>query len=90
MSEKRVTSPGQSRTNFGKGSKEDIPKRERDPRKKYVHGPGQGRTPMSARKALEGVFYVLRTGCQWKALPQEYGSGSTVHRTFQKWLAAVS
>ena len=23
-----------------------------------------------------------------KALPREYGSGSTVHRTFQKWLAA--
>ena len=31
---------------------------------------------------------MLRTGCQWKALPREYGSGSTVHRTFQKWLAA--
>ena len=43
---------------------------------------------MPARKALEGIFYVLRTGCQWKALPREYGSGSTVHRTFQKWLAA--
>ena len=42
---------------------------------------------MPARKALEGIFYVLRTGCQWKALPREYGSGSTVHRTFQKWLA---
>ena len=31
---------------------------------------------------------MLRTGCQWKALPREYGSGSTVHRTFQNWLAA--
>ena len=43
---------------------------------------------MSARKALEGIFYVLRMGCQWKALPREYGSGSTVHRAFQKWVAA--
>ena len=43
---------------------------------------------MPTRKALEGIFYVLRTGWQWKALPREYGSGSTVHRTFQKWLAA--
>jgi len=42
---------------------------------------------MPARKALEGIFYVLRTGCQWKAPPREYGSGSTVHRTFQNWLA---
>ncbi len=43
---------------------------------------------MPARKALEGIFYVLRTGCQWKALPWEYGSGSTVHRRFQEWLEA--
>ena len=43
---------------------------------------------MPARKALEGIFYVLRTGCQWKALPREYGSGSTVHRRFQEWSAA--
>ena len=33
-------------------------------------------------------IFVLRTGCQWKALPREYDSGSTVHRTFQKWLSA--
>ncbi len=68
--------------------KDEIPKKERDPEKHYVHAPGQGRKPMPARKALEGIFYVLRTGCQWKALPREYGSGSTVHRTFQNWLAA--
>ena len=43
---------------------------------------------MPARKALEGIFYVLRTGCQWKALPREYGNGSTVHRRFQEWSAA--
>jgi transposase len=34
---------------------------------------------------MDGIFYVLRTGCQWKALPREYGSGSTVHRYFQEW-----
>ena len=31
-------------------------------------------------------MYVLRTGCQWKALPKEYGSGSTAHRRFQQWV----
>ncbi len=70
--------------------KEEIPKKERNPKKKYVHAHGQGRKPMPARKALEGIFYVLRTGCFWKALPQEYGSGSTMHRTCQNWLAAGS
>ena len=34
---------------------------------------------------IDGILYVLRTGCQWKMLPKEYGSGSTCHRRFQKW-----
>jgi transposase len=32
---------------------------------------------------LDGIFYVLRTGCQWKAVPPEFGSGSSLHRYFQ-------
>ena len=30
-------------------------------------------------------MFILRTGCQWKMLPREYGSGSTCHRRFQEW-----
>ena len=44
-----------------------------------------GRPAVSYRKVLEGIFYVLRTGCQWKMLPNQYGSGSTCHRRFQEW-----
>ena len=73
---------------FWEAIKGEIPKKERDPAKEYKNAPGQGRKPMPARKVLEGMFYVLRTCCQWKALPREYGSGSTVHRRFQEWLAA--
>ena len=73
---------------FWEAIKDEIPKKERDLNKKYVNAPGQGRKRMPARKALEGIFYVLRTGCQWKAAPPEYGSGSTLHRTFQEWQAA--
>ena len=30
--------------------------------------------------------YVLRTGCQWKALPKErFGSASAVHKRFLEW-----
>jgi transposase len=35
---------------------------------------------------MDGILYVLRTGCQWKALPREFGSGSTCHRRFQEWV----
>ncbi len=38
------------------------------------------------RKVMDDIIYVLRTGCQWKMLPSEYGSGSTCHRRFQEWV----
>ena len=44
-----------------------------------------GRPVVSFRKVMDGILYVLRTGCQWKMLPKEYGSGSTCHRRFQQW-----
>jgi len=44
-----------------------------------------GRPPLPLRQVADGVFYVLRTGCQWKAAPREFGSGSSLHRYFQAW-----
>jgi transposase len=44
-----------------------------------------GRPIVPYRKVLDGILYVLRTGCQWKMLPKEHGSGSTCHRRFQQW-----
>ena len=38
------------------------------------------------RKVMDGIVYVLRTGCQWKMLPKEHGSGSTCHRRLQEWV----
>jgi len=46
----------------------------------------KGRPPVPFRKVLDGILFILRTGCQWKALPREYGSGSTCHRRFQQWV----
>jgi putative transposase len=45
-----------------------------------------GRPAVQFRKVLNGIVYILRTGCQWKMLPKEYGSGSTCHRRFQEWV----
>ena len=44
-----------------------------------------GRPIVPYRKVFDGIVFVLRTGCQWKMLPQEYGSGSTCHRRYQEW-----
>jgi transposase len=45
-----------------------------------------GRPIVPFRKVMDGILYILRTGCQWKMLPKEFGSGSTCHRRFQEWV----
>ena len=31
-----------------------------------------GRPIVTFRKVLDGILYILRTGCQWKLVPAEY------------------
>jgi len=45
----------------------------------------RGRRHVDWRKCLNGIIYHLRTGCQWHALPKQFGDDSTVHRWFQRW-----
>lgn len=47
----------------------------------------KGHPAVPFRQVLDGILFVLRTGCQWKMLPKEYGSGSTCHRRFQQWVS---
>ncbi|MCI9215350.1 MAG: transposase [Oscillospiraceae bacterium] len=42
----------------------------------------------ASEKSAGGNILCASDGCQWKALPCEYRSGSTVHRRFQEWSAA--
>ncbi|MCL5677469.1 MAG: IS5 family transposase [Firmicutes bacterium] len=50
--------------------------------------PRGGRPRRDDRTILSGIFYPLRTGCQWKALPRPFGPASTVHARFQEWTRA--
>lgn len=50
--------------------------------------PRGGRPWTPARRVLDAIFYVLRTGIPWKALPHSLGAGSTVHDRFQQGVAA--
>ena len=65
-----------------------VPIRQRQEGRQYQRKPGAGRKPMPAQRIFSAIVYVLRTGCQWKALPKEYGSASAVHRHFQDWQKA--
>lgn len=48
---------------------------------------GPGRPRVSDRAALNGIWYVLWTGCQWKAIHRDWFgvSSSVLHERFQTW-----
>jgi transposase len=52
---------------------------------KHKRNPKGGRRRLDNRRVMAGIIYRLRTGCQWDALPSEFGSGSTCYRRFVAW-----
>ncbi len=47
--------------------------------------PGGRPCTTDLRAVLNAIFYLLRTGCQWRLLPREYPPWSTVHHYFRAW-----
>ncbi len=47
---------------------------------------GRGRPPtVELRRVLDGLFYMNRTGCQWRYLPAEFPAWGAVRYYFDKW-----
>ncbi|HVF01996.1 MAG TPA: IS5 family transposase [Rubrobacteraceae bacterium] len=47
---------------------------------------GRGRPRVhSLREILDATFYVLRSGCQWRMLPNDFPRWPTVYHYFRKW-----
>jgi transposase len=44
-----------------------------------------GRPRADDRRTIEGILYVLITGCRWQDLPHEYGAPTTVWRRLRRW-----
>jgi transposase len=47
--------------------------------------PGGRPRAVDLRWMLNGLFHVLRRGCQWRLLPREYGPWSTVSGSWRAW-----
>lgn len=49
-----------------------------------IRGRG-GRPARNHRLVLDGIFWIARTGAQWRDLPAEFGKWSSVYRQFRRW-----
>jgi transposase len=46
---------------------------------------GGGKRRVDMREVVNGVMYVLSTGCQWRYIPKDLPPRSTVHAYFGLW-----
>ena len=46
---------------------------------------GGNKRTVEERAVLQGLLYILSTGCQWRAIPRDLPPRSTLHKYFQRW-----
>src|ERR1700731_1505556 len=47
--------------------------------------PGGRPRKTDLRDVVNAIFYIVRTGCQWRYLPKDFPPKSTVWRYFDEW-----
>ncbi|MGB6784860.1 MAG: transposase [Nitrosotalea sp.] len=53
---------------------------------KHLPSPARtGRPRCDDRTTINGIMFILVTGCRWEEMPKRYGSKSTAHLRLQKW-----
>ena len=46
---------------------------------------GGNKRTVNVREVVNGIMYILSTGCQWRAIPKDLPAKSTVHDYFDRW-----
>jgi transposase len=46
---------------------------------------GPGRLPWDLRLVINGIWYLNKTGCQWRMVPREFGHWSIISGYFKRW-----
>jgi transposase len=47
---------------------------------------GGNRRHVKEREIVNGLMYILATGCQWRAIPKDLPARSTLHDYFDLWI----
>ncbi|MBD2699978.1 IS5 family transposase [Spirosoma sp. BT702] len=54
--------------------------------KKQAQGPG--RNPLDLRQVINAILYVMRSGCSWAVLPNDYPNYKSVYHYYNSWSKA--
>jgi transposase len=46
---------------------------------------GGNKRTVNIREVVNGLMYILGTGCQWRDIPKDLAKRSTVHGCFTRW-----
>ena len=46
---------------------------------------GGNKRTVDERQIVNGLMYILSTGCQWRAIPKDLPARSTLHDYFERW-----
>jgi putative transposase len=46
--------------------------------------PGRPRV-LTLREILDAIFYIVRSGCAWRLLPNDFPPWKTIHHYFRRW-----
>ena len=52
--------------------------------REHRHGGGRPRK-YALRRVADALFYVVKTGCQWRQLPVDFPPWQTVYQQFRTW-----
>jgi len=47
--------------------------------------PGGNKQSVDMRQVVNGLMFLLSTGCQWRAIPKDLAPRSTINRYFHRW-----
>ena len=47
--------------------------------------PGGNKQTVNMRQVVDGLMFILSTGCQWRSIPKDLAARSTINRYFHRW-----
>lgn len=55
--------------------------------KMFIPEPLRGgrKRSVNIKKVLDGIFYIVKSGCQWRMLPKDFPPWGTVYYYYRRW-----